>query len=75
MLTTANNSLTGIKKMINIMKEDVKVQSIANIAVMKADCINEAEDHKEDILRVFNYKDIFITDFSPLMGYATGRGT
>jgi len=43
--------------------------------VMHADTLTEAGDLKDRIAAEFNCAELFITDFSPVMGYATGRGT
>jgi fatty acid-binding protein DegV len=42
---------------------------------MHADALEEAEKLKEKVAAEFNCVEIFITDLSPVMGYATGRGT
>jgi len=43
--------------------------------VMHADALEEAEKLKKKVAAEFNCVEIFITDFSPVMGYATGQGT
>jgi fatty acid-binding protein DegV len=42
---------------------------------MHADTLEEAQELEERIAAEFNCAEIFITDFSPIMGYATGPGT
>lgn len=42
---------------------------------MHADAPEEAEKLKQRIATEFNCAELFITDFSPVMAYATGRGT
>ena len=42
---------------------------------MHADCLKEAEELKEKITKQSPSVKIFISEFSPVMGYATGRGT
>jgi len=45
------------------------------VAVMHADALEEALKLKERISLRFNCAELYVTDFSPIMGYATGRGT
>jgi fatty acid-binding protein DegV len=42
---------------------------------MHADALEEAKKLEERVATDYNCVEIFITDFSPIMGYATGRGT
>jgi len=64
----------GIEKMLKIMRDRVG-QSPAHVAVMHAFAPDEAEKLKEKIASEFNCAELWITEFSPVMGYATGTGT
>ncbi|MBM3119709.1 MAG: DegV family protein [Chloroflexi bacterium] len=66
---------SGIEIMLQIVKRHVGNSEIVHVAVMHADAFEEAEELKERIAKEFNCVELFITDFSPIMGYATGRGT
>ncbi|GAI04090.1 unnamed protein product, partial [marine sediment metagenome] len=44
-------------------------------AVMHAYALDEAERLKERVSSEFNCAELWLTEFSPLMGYATGTGT
>ncbi len=66
---------SGIEKMLQIMRNHVGNSEMVHVAVMHADALEEAEELKERISTEFNCVELFITDFSPIMGYATGRGT
>lgn len=70
----ARNKQNGIKKMLRMMSADVKVEPV-HVAVMHADALGEAKRLKEMVAAEFNCREIYITDFSPIMGYATGPGT
>ena len=64
----------GIDKMLGIMRDKVG-QSPAHVAVMHAYAPDEAEKLKERVAAEFNCAELWITEFSPVMGYATGTGT
>jgi DegV family protein with EDD domain len=71
----ARNKRNGIKKMIRMMRTHVNNTEPVHVAVMHAETLGEAQRLKETIASEFNCVEIFITDFSPIMGYATGPGT
>ncbi len=45
------------------------------VAVMHAYALDEAEKLKQRISSEFNCAELWLTEFSPLMGYACGTGT
>jgi len=59
--------------MLEILRDRVR-QSLVHVAVMHAYALDEAERLKERISSEFNCAELFITEFSPVMGYATGTG-
>jgi len=71
----ARTKQSGVEKMLQIMRSHVGDSEPLHVSVMHADAIEEAEKLKEKVAAEFNCVEIFITDFSPVMGYATGRGT
>ncbi len=71
----ARTKKTGVQKMLRIMRNHVGKLDPVHVAVMHADVLEEAKKLKEKIAAEFNCVELFITDFSPIMGYATGRGT
>ncbi|UCH50838.1 MAG: DegV family protein [Chloroflexota bacterium] len=71
----ARTKQSGIKKMLQIMRNHVGDSEPVRVTVMHADALEEAEKLKEKVAAEFNCVEIFITDLSPVMGYATGRGT
>ena len=71
----ARTKQSGIEKMLHIMGNHVGNSEPVYVAVMHADILEEAEKLKERIAIEFNCMELFITDFSPVMGYATGKGT
>ncbi|MCK4368791.1 MAG: DegV family protein [Dehalococcoidales bacterium] len=64
----------GIEKMLKIMRDKVG-QSPVHVAVMHAYALDEAQKLKERVSSEFNCAELWITGFSPVMGYATGTGT
>jgi DegV family protein with EDD domain len=64
----------GIDKMLGIMKDRVG-QNPAHVMVMHAFAPDEAEKLKERVSAEFNCAELWLTEFSPVMGYATGTGT
>ncbi|MFC1946300.1 DegV family protein [Chloroflexota bacterium] len=68
------NRERGVNKLIDILREAVGDQP-AHIAVMHAYTPDEAEDLKERIEQEFNCAELWIAEFTPVMGYATGTGT
>lgn len=64
----------GIARMLKVMRDKVG-QKPVHVAVMHAYALEEAERLKERVAAAFNCVEIWISEFSPLMGYATGTGT
>ena len=71
----ARTKQNGIEKMVNLVRNDISRSRPIHIVVMHADAPEEANNLKERIAGEFNCVELFITDFSPVMTYATGRGT
>ena len=71
----ARTRQSGVKKMLQIMRNHIGDSEPLHVVVMHADAIEEAEKLREKVAAEFNCVEIFITDLSPVMGYATGRGT
>jgi DegV family protein with EDD domain len=65
---------SGIERMLKIMRNKVG-QKPVHVAVMHAYALEEAEKLKERVASAFNCAELWISEFSPLMGYATGTGT
>jgi DegV family protein with EDD domain len=63
----------GIGRMFKAMRDQVG-QSPVHVVVMHAYAPEEAEKIKERVASEFNCTELWITEFSPLMGYATGTG-
>ncbi len=70
----ARNREQGVSRLLDILRDNVG-QNPVHVAVMHAFAPEEAERLKERVSSGFNCTELFITEFSPVMGYATGTGT
>lgn len=68
------NREKGIIRLLKMLRDRVG-QDPVHIAVMHAYVPEEAETLRERISAEFNCAELWITEFSPVMGYATGTGT
>jgi DegV family protein with EDD domain len=64
----------GIKRMLKTLKTKAG-QKPLHIAVMHAYALEEAQKLMERLRSEFNCVELWLTEFSPVMGYATGTGT
>ncbi len=64
----------GIERLLKIMRGKVG-QNPVHVAVMHAYAPEEGERLKERVSSEFNCAELWLTEFSPVMGYATGTGT
>lgn len=64
----------GIKRMLKTMRGKVGKNPV-HVAVMHAFAQEEGEKLKERVDAEFNCVELWLTGFSPVMGYATGTGT
>ena len=65
---------SGVERLLKLMRDKVG-QNPVHVAVMHAHAPEEAEKLKERVSSEFNCSELWISEFSPLMGYATGTGT
>ncbi|MFB0559108.1 MAG: DegV family protein [Dehalococcoidales bacterium] len=70
----ARNKAHGVDHMLKRMRDKVG-QNPVHVAVMHAYAADEAERLKERVSSEFNCTELWLTEFSPLMGYTTGTGT
>jgi DegV family protein with EDD domain len=64
----------GIGRMLRVMREKVGKNPV-HVAVMHAFAREEGEKLKERVAAEFDCAELWLTGFSPVMGYATGTGT
>ncbi len=70
----AKNREQGMSRLLETLRDKVG-QKPVHVAVMHAFAPEEAERLKDRVSSAFNCAELFITEFSPVMGYATGTGT
>ncbi len=63
----------ALKRAFSLMRKDVGVKPV-HVAVAHANVLEEGEKLKEQISSEFNCVELWLTDFSPVMAYATGTG-
>jgi len=64
----------GVERILKIVKDKVERNPV-HMAVMHAYAPDDAQQLKERVSSEFNCTELWITEFSPVMGYACGTGT
>ena len=70
----ARSKRSGVERLLKIMRDKVGLNPV-HVAVMHAYAPDEGERLKERISAEFNCAELWLTEFSPVMGYACGTGT
>ena len=73
-LAKAQTTPGAIKRMLKIMKQRVIKGQPLHVAVMHADALDNALALKERISSQFDCAELFITEFTPVMGAHIGPG-
>ncbi len=68
------NRKHGIERILKMMREKVGPSPV-HVAVFHAYAPDEAERLKERVSAEFNCVELWLSEFSPVMGYACGTGT
>jgi DegV family protein with EDD domain len=64
----------GVDLLLDAMHKGIRDRPV-HVAVHHADALDEGQRLKERVEREFNCVEVWLTEFSPIMGYSTGRGT
>ncbi len=64
----------SVKRVLKMMKKKMGASPV-HVAVSHANAPEAGERLKERIASEFNCVELWLTNFSPVMGYATGQGT
>lgn len=64
----------GLERILQMMRDKVEQRPV-HVAVMHAYALDEAERLKERVTSEFNCVELWLSEFSPVMGYACGTGT
>jgi len=70
----ARSKKSGVERLLKIMRNKVGLKPV-HVAVMHAYALDEGERLKERISSEFHCAELWLTEFSPVMGYACGTGT
>ena len=70
----ARNRHQGIERVLQMMRDKAGKQPV-HVAVTHAYALDEAEKLQERIAAEFNCVELWLSEFSPVMGYACGTGT
>jgi DegV family protein with EDD domain len=73
-LTAVRNRERGIERLMQMMKGKVG-KSRVHVSVFHAYALEEAEKLKERVAAEFDCVEMWLAEFSPVMGYACGTGT
>ena len=73
MAALTRNKEQAVKRALRMMKGKVGARPV-HVAVAHADVLEEGKRLKQQIASEFNCTELWLTDFSPVMGYATGSG-
>ena len=68
------NRKQGIERLLNMMR-DKTGENPVHVAVLHAYAVDEAKKLMERIASEFNCIELWLAEFSPVMGYACGTGT
>jgi len=69
----ARSKERGVNRVLQLVREKVGENPV-HVAVMHADALEEAQRLKERVSSEFNCEELWLSEFSPIMGYATGPG-
>jgi len=69
----ARTKQRGVDRLLQMMGDKVGTSPL-HVAVMHADALEEAEKLKERVSSEFDCIELWLSEFSPIMGYATGPG-
>jgi fatty acid-binding protein DegV len=63
----------GIERLLRMMRKKAGTNPL-HVAVMHGSVPEEAERLKERVLSEFDCAELWLTEFTPIMGYAAGAG-
>ena len=73
-VTNARTMLGAMKRILKIMGQEIVEGQPLHVAIMHADVLDKAKELENEISRQFNCAELFITEFTPVMGVHTGPG-
>jgi DegV family protein with EDD domain len=73
-VTNVRTNPGAMKHIVKIMEQRIAKGQPLHVAVMHADALNRAEELRDEISSRFDCTELFITEFTPVMGVHTGPG-
>jgi DegV family protein with EDD domain len=73
-LSAARTKSRGLERLLEIMQHRTGANSPIHVIVLHANVLEEAEGLKQRIISEFNCAEIYVKDFTPVMGVHTGPG-
>ena len=73
-LTAVRTKARGLERLLEIMQHRTGSNSPIHVIVLHANVLKEAESLKQRISQEFNCVEIYVKDFTPVMGVHTGPG-
>jgi len=73
-VTNARTNPGATKRILEIMGQKIVKGQPLHVAVMHADALDRAKELRDEISSQFDFSELFITEFTPVMGVHTGPG-
>ncbi len=73
-ITAVRTKSRGLERLLEIMRKRTGANSPIHVIVLHANVLEEAEGLKQRITSEFNCAEIYVKDFTPVMGVHTGPG-
>ncbi|MBA7594004.1 Protein DegV [subsurface metagenome] len=73
-ITVVRTKRRGMERLLEIMRQRTGANSPIHVIVLHANVLEEAESLKQRISQEFNCVEIYVKDFTPVMGVHTGPG-
>ena len=73
-VTNARTNSGATKRILELMGEKIVNGQSLHVAVMHADALDKAKELRDEISSQFDCPELFITEFTPVMGVHTGPG-
>jgi DegV family protein with EDD domain len=73
-VTNVRTSYGALKHILKLMEKHVIGRQSLHVAIMHADSVDRAQELRGMISTRFNCSELFITEFTPVMGVHTGPG-
>jgi len=74
LVTAVRTKRRGVEHLLEMMGQRTGANSPLHVIVMHADALEEAEDLKQRVASEFDCAEIYVKDFTPVMGIHTGPG-